>query len=457
MARPCLDDEIQLIDPQSISLVPAHPEKLFLERMIPRATLGYTIRRGGSIERAYQFFCKRLEGVGQLGKLVDPYSENDRTRYRRWGMPYHHNRATHSMDVAAFMRAMCRTVGIVAPWEVATGYAGGMSHDTKTPAWGDGIMFVSPHFLSEERRFPRALQGPEWIALRDAWDINEELLVDMVQTNRGRLGTMLDLADRLGYLASDVDEYLSRRTTETDRERTYCGGYGEITAILQRRPDIFALWKTVTLVGDEVVVQDAPWLADVLTIRALMFRHLYYHPTTGYVERLMGGLLVRDLIERKKLRPGDLFTMTDKDLDAVVEHYFGDVHPFLSGGNGHRPDITFPATIDEARNAEWESINNGSATLSFIAELRPVKPATGTLVLHNGRVQALRDALPDAAARIEAIAKAAPHIHFFRLGIPYLELPWPLRQLAWRLRKRTLKQLATHTLPFEEMEARDAS
>jgi len=454
-ARPCLDDEVRLFDPNGISIVRPRPEALFMERVIPRAGLGYTIRSGGFVERAYQLFDKRLEGISQLGRLVDPYPESVRRARGRWGRPYDHNRAIHSMDAANFIRAICRIVGITEPWEVATGYFGGMGHDTKTPPWGDGIMFLSRKFLSEEWQFPKALEGPEWIALHDALDIDEPVLVEMVQKNRGRLGTILDLSDRLSYLAGDVDEYLSRRTTKAERGNTYSGAYDEIAAIVQRRPNIFAVWKTVRLIGDDVVVQDASWLADVLLIRALMFRHLYYHPTTGYVERLAGAMLVRDLIERKKLHPRELFAMTDNDLDAIVKHFFRDTSSLI-GGNGHNPEIAFPINVNKAKQMEWESMKSGTATFSFIAELKPVKPATGTLVFSNGKVQALRDALPEEAKRIETIAQEARLIYLYRLFIPPSELPLPLRRLAVRLRNRTCERLASHELPFGKMEALDA-
>jgi hypothetical protein len=410
---------------------------LFVLGELPRAGIAYLTEDGAFTRNACDIFgLWRLQHVAQLGKLHDPVVTD--AEANAYGQTFKHSRLAHSLDVRAIALLMCLNNGIKGGARHGLELAG-LTHDARTPAYGDGMKALDPVFFNEDSNYPQLLNAPGWPSFRDRYWIDENRLVDTVQ-GRGVSGTLLDIADKLAYLSRDVAAYLARYAP--GGPPSYPEGYEKIRRLVASRPSFFALWQTVQISGGDVVFTDPDWLGDVLLVRTLMFRHLYYHHGSRYLERMNSTILVQHILEKGIIRKDDLLRITDQQLDHLLSRYFGfEATPFFVGSDDFSPRVTANfATIEEARREEVRCLQEG-ASLTFIDPLSFENVSSHFLVMTRvGKAAPFEEAYPERAAELYAIAKSISSVRLYWLAVSREDLPPALREVSETLRSGILRR-----------------
>jgi hypothetical protein len=411
-------------------------EVLFILGELPCAGIAYLIDDGGFTRRACDVFgLWRLQRIAQLGKLHDPVVMD--SGLPAYGHTFEHSRLAHSLDVRAIALLMCLNNGIEGGARHVLELAG-LTHDALTPAYGDGMKALDNEFFDEDGNYPKLLNARGWPSFRDRYWIEEKHLVDTVQ-GRGVLGTLLDIADKLAYLSRDTAVYIGRYAPQGPS--SYPGGYEEIRHLVMSRPSFFALWQTVRVRGGSVVIENAQWLGDLLKLRALMFRNLYFHPGSRYLERMNSIILVRHILEKGIIAKGDLFRLTDQELDEILRSYFGfDTMPYFVGTDKLCPRVARFATLKEAHTAERRMLEEG-VSLTFLDPISFDKIGTHFLVTtKHGRVAPFEEACPERTAELRAIAKSMESVNLYWLAARQEDLPPKLQEVSAALRSKILQR-----------------
>jgi hypothetical protein len=185
-----------------------------------------------------------------------------------------------------------------------------------------------------------------------------------------------------------------------------------------------------------VVFDDKEWLGDVLRLRALMFKNLYFHPGSRYLERMSGVILVRHLIDTGVIRKEHLLRIDDQDLDRILEKHFGqEVNPTIIGLYDMEPRVEICASIEGALRRERELLQSG-VSVTFIDEHPPAKGGTRFLVRKDRKICSFAEACPREAEEIETIARSTPTVALYHLAVAYNDLPMPLQKVADVIRER---------------------
>jgi len=381
---------------------------------VPRAGFGYAILKDGPTEEAANVFnLWRLKGISQLAGLQKPS-----------GQLFHHTRFTHSLVASAIAVLMALNNKLKKPAVRALKLAGDI-HDALTIAYGDRLK-GSDKLLDEDLQFPHLLKGAAQESFLGRYGVDQQLLIDIVQ-GRGLFAEIFAIADRLSYLANDVDAFLDQ---DSFFGSIYQEGYPDIQELVARRKYMFGLWSAVRVDDGKVFVEDADWLGDVLEIRALMFASVYFNPKSRPLGRLTSIFLAKHLLKTGVVSRKDLFQLTDADLDALIAGHFGSEAPRFIDPSGERPVIETFRTPEDGERRRRELLRMG-APIVLIDEQPPTNPATGTLVRSGQNILSFQKARPTRAAKIEAILAAAPTVRLFHFpGRRYEDLPLLLREVA---------------------------
>jgi hypothetical protein len=396
--------------------------------------VGFVMICDGLTQETYNVFSLwRLQHIAQLGKLHGPViTESGSPGILSAGSMFSHNRLAHSYDVRAIGLLIAANNGLTET-DTRTLEIAGLTHDTRTPCYGDGTKPIDPVLFDEDLNYPKLLHGADWERLRDRYHIDEQLLIDTVQ-GKGMLGTLLDIADKISYLSADVEAYVSCGRPVGWNE--YPGTYEEITGVLARRKYMLGLWSVVKVEDGKVFVDDASWLGDVLLLRALMFKNLYFHPGARYTERMIGTILVRHLIDTGKLQKEDLLRLTDHQMDDIIRKEFGhDTDPAVVGLYNEDQRVEVYPTLAEAER-RMEQLLDAGMPIVFIDTHPPAKSGMHLLVRSGNAVIPFQEACPEMASQIDAIIKAAPTVKLYYLDTPYEALPPSFKKISDVIRSR---------------------
>ncbi len=152
----------------------AEAELFFCVPDVPRAGLGYFVTDDGitaDITRA--FGLERLRDIRQLGRLHDPVV-TDASLPVGYGMLFGHNRLSHSLDVRAIALLMA-TNNHLAPEAIRILEVAGLTHDTLTPAYGDGTKAIDPKYFDGHLSVPKAILNDDitdetaYTSFTEAW------------------------------------------------------------------------------------------------------------------------------------------------------------------------------------------------------------------------------------------------------------------------------------------------
>lgn len=389
-------------------------EALAILGVFPHTGLSYMIREGGLIEKLEQALgLRRLQGVMQLGYLQAPWFADSLYDHRVG----EHNRLVHSYDVMTIASVIGYNLGLEES-KLNTLRMAAFSHDMGTPAGGDSVKFIDPEAFDEDMNYPQLLAGHDWSHIKAEFRINEEELCQAI-LNKGVLGQILDIADKLAYVARDL--HACRPFLEYGRKHMDQYGLHSLFALIDRHPTICGLWDAVELSGEQVVITDTARLAAFLKARTLMFRELYYHPNARFGEYLISRVLVKALYDKGSLTREVLLSMGDRDLNATLEAEYGTRGKYwygstlveeISDGNVARRTFT---SRDEADSFLRSLREQGNPFALVEDNSRAIKTGVHFLVKGEEGPVPFSQECPGEAKEIEEMAQLFPSIHVYYL------------------------------------------
>lgn len=370
------------------------------EGSLPLAGFRYAVNTEGLMSHTAELFgLQRLAGIRQLSYLVEPM----RIARENGGMttpPYFtHTRLEHVFDVAAIMTLMLENQHDISREEKNLARVAALTHDAFMPAGGELIKYVDEERFDENAHYPKLFRRNGWRLFADTYGLNEERLAETI-LNNGWTGVLLDLADKLAYVARDADTIFAT---------------ADLPAWVRAGPERARLenlmlgtlhpcrwWESVTIRDGQVVVDDAHCFAAFLEARALLFRLNYANPLANIVRfRLMP--VVDAMLRSGDLTADELIRCDDADLERFIEMKHGiKVNGAISFAIP--PVIEAFATSVEAGRRKRELLADGCADVRIMDMGERIRPCLHFLVNTSDGPKPVRDALPQTA---RAIAKAA--------------------------------------------------
>lgn len=374
------------------------PEVIVL--YMPFSDVRYLVRDGGVCTESIRACgLYRLGHIRQLGNLHDPTVFEG--GFAAMGQRFNHTRYQHVHDVSALATLMGLNNGIehrlLKHLRIAA-----LIHDALTPAHGDGTKAINQAGFDEDAFIATLLTGSEWEAFRARNGMSKSLLVDIVQ-HRHKLGVILDYADRIAYVARDLDAYLSRYgkygRVNTTRE------YQMLLDIINRDPAICSLWDTIRLDGTGVVYCDDPAkLERFLTARILMFRGLYYNPHARFMEYFVSRAITGELYRKGIVTHKELLRMGDMELDGIIGMALGDPHVMGFPNDFGEAHLKRFNTHDEAVAYEAELKKQGIAITLLDDIDRKIRSGAGYRVRNTrGVIAPFRELYPHQTAALERL------------------------------------------------------
>lgn len=347
----------------------------------------------------------RLDGIRQLGFLHDPVM-NEAAADSGLAMRFEHTRYMHSLMVMATASLLGHKVGL-SEHDLKHLQVAALTHDVLTPAGGDSVKAIDPHGLDEDAHYQKVFRdNPQWDEARTQYGLDESLLAATVR-GEGMLGRLLDIADKTTYIAHDVEAYLMG-----DRDpRSHTGFVApeSIISIYDWKKHLgrggCQLWDRCIIENGQVVITDIDRLVGFLTLRALMFRHLYYNPLARYREHMLAYLLLDPLYQEGVITRTELLQMNDADLEVFLSSLVGGISRY------GRHAFTFVMELsDTRRSPEFEAYETREAAVERMRTL--YRENQGLLfmldVIPRVSEKAVRYLVRDADGEIKTLAEARP-------------------------------------------------
>jgi len=331
---------------------------------------------------------------------------------------YSHDRLDHSLVVAITAGEIGRLNNLPQK-DIDTLEASGLLHDIATSALGDATKSIDPDNLDEEKFWQELLDKKGRTFLKER-GIKIET-IDGIIKNRGVLGQILDIADRITYTMKDLHNVVGAAESKINIHPYLI----ELRYPLSHHPQIGNIYKDVIVdqKKDIVFFADPKRLGVFLLLRALMHRHLYMESTSQgrdiFVANLIKPLYSPD--GSQPLNPTLLRQMTDRELLDFLAKYYQ--FPRLQGEwiyallTNWYPRYESFETQEEAGQKEKEISNNGFLVLG-VKECRGFDAGLSYLTLDkNQKVVALEDTDPGMAHQIRGIERDTRAVYVFYTDI----------------------------------------
>jgi hypothetical protein len=293
----------------------------------------------GEQDRIYKdaqkaFPLARLDGIRALGFLSQRVGDDPRR------FSFIHSRYFHTMSVARTQELILRN-NEFSEADINHGIIAALLHDIATPAGGDAVKELDREVLDEEEHWREMLNDDGRSFIRDH-GLTEEQLDDTVH-NRGGIGKILDVADRLTYT------YMDSAFIDMDERHIH-----------NSAPLIYRTVRYSHSSG-EIYFEDADRLGIFLHERAKNHNDVYLQPENKGRELLLQNLTApyysRD--GSKPFSPDVLRSMTDEDfletLGSNIYRDTGNIHSIYDfidrGGPKHTSDILSFKSHEEASDA----------------------------------------------------------------------------------------------------------
>lgn len=217
--------------------------------------------------------------------------------------------------------------------EINIGITATLIHDRATPALGDATKTLDPKTLHEEDYWWEGLDENAWKFL-DSIGATREMIDDIVH-NRGPMGEILDIADKIGYVMIDLwqmgERPLNPRLGNIYKDVVFDRGSGEI------------------------YFKDRKRLRNFLYERGRLFRYVYIGPDSQASDFVFASLLAPyyspDEAEGK-LTPQKLREMTDMELVEFLSSKYGfDKGKFYDRENWSPQYETYDNLVDALKGA----------------------------------------------------------------------------------------------------------
>lgn len=271
------------------------------------------------------FSLHRLGQVRQLGFLRHPAPKEKHGVNNASSLLFPHTRIQHSEMVYLPMNLIIRNNPQLQPRKNLLKTAA-LAHDGKTPAGGDTVKLTDLAWFDEETRFGDYGNDPMVLAYCKQYGIEFE---DLWRTVRGEglEGQVLDIADKLGYIAPDIYKYLLGHSPENPTEAEKL-----VIELLQREPRPCGIWEDFRVENGCAYFDLHPGnvsrYASFWLLRAYAFKHLYYHPYARLPDYLIVMETVRYLLATGTLKREKLLQVTDPLLDEFLWKHIHFREPF---------------------------------------------------------------------------------------------------------------------------------
>lgn len=415
---------VPLLKPSSLNgYREPRPDTLSEWQQIPWSGIEYNIGEARLLlETLANFRMSRLASVHQTDKKSRPFSKRQH--------PFPTHRFGHSIDVAACQTLlMSKHLSIFTAQELRSGVIAALLHDVLTAAGGDKTKIQNQRLFDEDAGFGVLLNKPEWRHAAQHFDLDSSFVHQVIlETNIA--GALKDAADKICYTARDSHALLCALKAASLAEY---GPYQRIIDLIGAYPDICGLWQDIRVEGGQMTFSCPYRLARFLRLRALMFELVYHSTRTRRAAYVFDEVITRYFFDDGHLTHQDLLSMTDDDLDIMVDNHI-QFEP-------EQPDPRWRQfkTRGEAKRFEQQLILRG-VSFSVVEDLSHApKPATHFLAHTASGPKPLRQVLSHEAAKIEEICRRSRVIRVGWLENPRCVLKPGLREQLQRYRLKRHK------------------
>lgn len=395
------------------AIMAVHRRGSFFSNPLRFAGVWYCVTRDGFIDRAVERLgLRRLVMVRQLSYLSDPITTAVGPTSLQ-GLATH-NRLAHSVNVALFVtliasrylkqrkRGYQLTLRLLQAIQIAA-----LIHDIMTPAGGDGIKAIDPEGLDEDVRLVEFLARPYVRQFLEEVGIDPALILAILH-HQGVLGQLLDLCDKIAYVATDLECYIDGSVPVF---RMFCGRTLDHHAFMNflgtgRQAQVCSLWEVIELTDQGVVCRSPLRLARFLETRLLLFRQFYLHPLARLLEVTFVRIAAEALWKAGVIDRDRLLETNDNWVDYKLNELIGFPGAIQNINDiGACRTLRF-ATEAQCRDVAIEAQRNGSIPLA-IENVQPfMKRATHFQVrVRTGAVGPLATHYPAYEARLRTIER----------------------------------------------------
>lgn len=333
---------------------------------------------------------------------------------------FRHDRFDHSLVVGMVMDKILKR-NKIAGREYALGMTAALTHDLATPAGGDAIKFIDPANLHEEDHWVEMLTDKSR-AFLEKYSLSPEEVQGVIK-NEGRLGEILDIADRLTYTMKDIQALIGGR-----RSPLFSQPAVDIERALVSDEQVGNLYRDI-LIDQESgrpYCNDPDRLAHFLTLRALMHHGLYMSPVSAGRDWVIAKFVEpfytpNEPTPNRPLTPQLLRQWTDPQLMQFLSNQyrvstFQDAF-FYNELATWSPSSTSFSTVEEAEQEQKTMEEDPSITILDTVTRRGFSTGEDYLVKDdNGDIVTLKDAKPSKVKYLRAIAKATEGTHIFYIN-----------------------------------------
>jgi hypothetical protein len=377
---------------------------------LPFAGYGYQILEGGLIERVereWQTF--RLSGVNQLGFLHYPIITDDEPLMVTSDFP--HNRRVHQFDVGNNC-VLILFNNNRSQVELDLVRAAATTHDVLTPGGGDTTKLIDRKAFDEDLHYPEALQGVDWSQFPELPENAPELLPQII-LNRGLLGQVLDIADKIAYVGRDLYQYYIVGPK--------LPGHGEIAALLHEHQQPCSIWECARIKNDQLYFDDKDRLVNFLMIRATLFAQVYNNPSSRFWENFVKTFLQNRFYRTGRITRQWLLQAQDIHLENLINQEIGQNFVGLWVGMKQERMETFPS-LGLAIRRKKQLRRKGRPVVMIEKTFTP-KAGLHFLVKTQEGLQSLSKADPENARRIRRTIRPNYEYSLHYLDIPRNKLP----------------------------------
>lgn len=350
----------------------------------------------------------RLSRIKQLALLT--HSAEDEVNYYAKGIGFSQTRLNHSFLVARPLEFMMENNGFPKE-DVNNGIIAGMSHDIATPPWGDPTKEIDPEVLDEEVSIRKLFFSLDLSPLKQ-FGFDENKVLDAVQ-NKGPIGKLLDIADKLSYTAIDVYEFIG--TSYIPDTFSPYEGVSQMTKTLKPMRDLIAndpkwadIYEEVRMDNnDDPYFENIDRLSTFLELRARMHKGLYLNPHCRaqdmLYKMLMKPLYSRDSDPDFPFNPDNLLTLSDEEADRIIVKSWpfldkSDALNFTLGVLPNYVKVKEPAHIE----GKIKKLQKRGALVIGSETIRRFNPATGFRAIDpkDGKIKPFSEILPEKAKEL---------------------------------------------------------
>lgn len=349
----------------------------------------------------------RLNGIKALSFLsyVGPRPKE------AYFVEFNHTRLDHTLTVALVGEEILKQNGV--PQNQINLYIiAALLHDIATPAYGDATKQVDIKNLHEEDHWWNVLdqKGKDFVIQYDTKE-----MIDKVIKNKGMLGKVLDIADRITYTMKDIGGIQTSIPLVSEPFNPYLA---ELNNIISKNPKLGNIYKEVGVdqKKEDVFFNNADNLNIFLSLRAHLHQKLYLYPTNQARDFLIARAIARiySKDENATLSPNKLRKMSDYDLMHILaDHYkwyaIG-MHPLLTNWS---PKFERFDSMEKAKEKERELKHKKNIAVVGINECKGFDPATEYKVADGYKYVKFRDYRRSEATKIEKVAESVRGIFIF--------------------------------------------